>query len=397
MHAITRPLYRVEENWRVEYESEVSGFEQLKEQEELCLQAYREQYKRATKKGEALPVRPDTSQASPHQKRLLLTDSTVEKLHEILAQNPAGVLVVRDELTGLLAQMERPGRETERAFYLQAWNGNSGFTMDRIGRGSIYVPAVCISLLGNIQPARLRWYLAQTVDGGPNDDGLFQRFQILVWPDLPRTWRLVDRPPNNIAVAQMERIYNVLANLSADDPVQLRFSPYAQQLFFAWLSDLEGKVRGPGLAPIFASHLAKYRSLMPTVAGIFSLVDSAARPEALSGNLLIGLEHARQAAALCEYLEAHARRIYACVASPELWAARELGRHIQADDLPDVFTTRAVYQHGWAGLDGPERTRCALAQLEEANWVRQLENLSTGKGRPSQEWQINPKVVRHVK
>jgi hypothetical protein len=79
-----------------------------------------------------------------------LTDATFEKLHEILAQNPAGVLVIRDELTGWLAELDRLGRKGERAFFLQAWNGDSGFTVDRIGRGSIYVPAVCVSLLGNI-------------------------------------------------------------------------------------------------------------------------------------------------------------------------------------------------------------------------------------------------------
>ena len=86
--------------------------------------------------------------------------------------------------------MDRVGREGERGFYLQAWNGDAGYTVDRIGRGSIYVPAVCVSLFGNIQPARLRWYLSQTLEGGPADDGPFQRFQLLVWPDPPREWKL---------------------------------------------------------------------------------------------------------------------------------------------------------------------------------------------------------------
>ena len=52
-------------------------------------------------------------------------DATTEKLHEILNENPAGVFVVRDELTGWLGELDKPGREGERAFYLQAWNGDS--------------------------------------------------------------------------------------------------------------------------------------------------------------------------------------------------------------------------------------------------------------------------------
>ena len=137
------------------------------------------------------------------------------------------MLVVRDELTGWLAQLDKHGREGERQFLLQAWAGDMGFTIDRIGRGSIRVPAVCVSLLGNIQPGRLRGYLSNMLEGGPTDDGLFQRFQILVWPDLPRNWRLVDRSPNAAALVAAEKVFSRLANLSADTPVRMGFCPDA--------------------------------------------------------------------------------------------------------------------------------------------------------------------------
>jgi DNA polymerase-3 subunit alpha len=52
------------------------------------------------------------------------------------------------------------------------------------------------------------------------------------------------------------------ANLSADDPLRLRFDPEARQLFYQWLADIENKVRGDHtLAPAFVGHLAKFRSL----------------------------------------------------------------------------------------------------------------------------------------
>jgi hypothetical protein len=63
----------------------------------------------------------------------------VGKLHQILIQNPAGVLVLRDELTGWLANLERPGREGERAFFLECWNGDGCFDIDRIARGTVRV------------------------------------------------------------------------------------------------------------------------------------------------------------------------------------------------------------------------------------------------------------------
>jgi Protein of unknown function (DUF3987)/Domain of unknown function (DUF3854) len=316
------------------------------------------------------------------------------KSHEILSQNPAGLLVVRDELSGLLAEMDRPGREGLRAFFLQGWNGDSGFTMDRIGRGSIHVPHVCLSLLANIQPARLRSYLSQIFEEGPKDDGLFPRFQILVWPDTSSHWRLVDRPASNLALAMAEKVYSGLANLSDDNPIRLRFDPDAQELFFAWLRELECVVRDPNvLQPPMIAHLAKFRGLMPKLASLFALADGIAYEQAVKQDAVITLSHARQAAAFCEYLKSHAQRVYSCVISPEIRAARELARHVERGDLPDGFTTRVVYFKGWSGLGNPEAARAALAILEDAGWVRRNGQDTTSVGRPSESWTINPKLV----
>lgn len=396
LRAVTLPLTRIEEGWRIEFENEDGSFAVEKERAELRFQAWREQYKQAIKKNESAPIPPDTALRPPIQKRLILTDSTFEKLHAILADNPAGVLVIRDELTGWLSDLGRLGREGERAFFLQAWNGDGGFTVDRIGRGSIHVPAVCVSLLGNIQPSRLRSYLAEAIEGGPSDDGLFQRFQILVWPDLPRNWRLVDRSPNDAALRMGECILAFLANLSADAPVRMHFEQDAQALFFDWWTELEAKIRGDaGLAPTFIAHLSKYRSLMPSLAGLVELADRAASGEVLTHEVTISLEHAKQAAALCDYLETHAKRVYGSVISAETRSARELARHIRAGDLPSSFTTRAVYLKGWTGLDTPERVRPALGLLEEAGWVCRAETPSSSVGgRPSEVWIPNPKIGR---
>jgi len=136
---------------------------------------------------------------------------------------------------------------------------------------------------------------------------------------------------------------------------------------------------------------------MPSLAGLFEFADIAAGGDELGGEVSISLEHTRQAAALCDYLEHHARRVYACVISPEIRAARELARHIQSGDLRSPFATRSVYLKGWSGIDTPERVREALALLEGAGWVRRAENLATSTGgRPSELWNVNPKVVSHA-
>lgn len=396
--SVTLPLTHIEELWRAEYEQESSAYEVEKEKTELRRQAWREQFKASFKKGVTYPPAPDSGIAPPKERRLILTDSTFEKTHEILSQNPAGVLVIRDELTGWLSDLDKQGRESERGFYLQAWNGDSFFNVDRIGRGSIHVPAVCVSLLGNIQPSRLRSYLSDAISGGPGDDGLFQRFQVLVWPDAPRGWTLVDRPPNSKALATAENIFLELVKLSPDEPLRMSFAPDAQDLFFSWWRELEDKIRGEsGLPPAMVAHLSKYRRLMPALALLFELADAVASNTGIRENKKVGLIHAKQAAALCDYLESHAHRVYACITSPETRAARDLARHLLSRDLPDEFKTRDVYLKGWSGLGSPEQVRAALDLLEDARWVRPAEvSTSPSGGRPAEVWLLNPKVF-HAK
>ena len=151
----------------------------------------------------------------PELRRLIVNDATVEALHETLDANPAGLLVIRDELTGWWSQLDRQGREGERAFFLQAWNGDTSFTIDRIGRGSIQVPACCLSMLGGIQPGRLRSYLVDAITDGPANDGLIQRFQLLVWPDTTKKWVYIDRVPD---VAAANNAFQVFERVIQIDP-----------------------------------------------------------------------------------------------------------------------------------------------------------------------------------
>jgi putative DNA primase/helicase len=386
---ITRPLARIEADWRADYETAASAYAQQQEEAELRRSAWREQYKASQKKGKAAPARPDDSLAEPVSRRLITQDATAEKLHEILRDNPAGVLMIRDELSGWLATLDKPGREGERGFFLSAWNGDTGYTMDRIGRGSIHVDACCVSMLGGIQPARLRSYLVDALQDGPMNDGLLQRFQVLVYPDISQDWRYVDRAPRSEAISDAQHIYHRLAHLDAAEPLRLRFDPDAQELFVAWLTDLEGKLRCAGLHPALASHLAKYRSLMPALALLFELADG--------GTEIVSLEHARQSAGFCDYLESHALRIYSMLLSPERQAAADLGRRLAEGwkRCEGLFTARDVYQNDWRDLTTPEAVRKVLDILEDAGWVRRvpLESKTTG-GRPRELYAINPKIWR---
>jgi hypothetical protein len=372
----------------------LAEYAQQKEEFELTLAAWKEQYKANTKKQTGTPKRPDDAPIEPICRRLIVNDATFEALHETMRDNPNGLLVIRDELTGWLSQLDRPGREGERQFSLEAWNGNTGHTIDRIGRGSVYVPVCCLSILGGIQPGRLRSYLVDALKDGPSNDGLMQRFQVLVWPDTVPTWRYIDRVPDVTSEEHAARIFRRLVEWDGDQ-ARFRFAPDAQELFKEWLSDLEGQIRADDLHPALIAHLSKYRKLMPALALLFELADrvSVDGEAGLNDGSQVNLEHTRQAAAWCQYLESHARRVYSCVVSPQLRAARVLADEILKHKLDSPFSARDVYRKQWSGLDTPEAVQGAVEVLQDAEWVRVIAaGPGASGGRPSQQYRVNPKL-----
>ncbi len=397
IEAATRPLKQIQNKWRSEHDEALRRHADAKEEFELRHSAWKELYKASSKSGRPTPEKPTDKPEEPILRRLIVNDATFEALHQTMSENSAGILVIRDELTGWWSTLDRAGREGERAFCLQAWNGDTGHTIDRIGRGTVHVDACCMSMLGGIQPGRLRSYLADALHDGPSNDGLIQRFQLMVWPDTGLAWEYVDRPPDAATEQRVTRIFQGLVEFDPENPLRFRFDADAQQLFIEWLTDLEAKLRGSEVHPALVSHLSKYRKLMPAVALLFELADRAAGGGELTNcsNPLVSLEHAKQAAQLCTYLESHARRIYSCVTTPQMRAAQELAEKIKARKVgaDGFFSCRDVYLKGWSGLDSPEAVRVAIQVLEDACWIRQLSTDagSTG-GRPSLRYQVNPRV-----
>jgi putative DNA primase/helicase len=394
IQAATRPLNQIQTEWRQEHEEALKDYAREKEEYELRRAAWKEQYKAASKKGNTAPGRPEDEPEEPKLRRLIVNDATFEALHQTMSENPAGILVIRDELTGWWSQLDRAGREGERAFCLQAWNGDTGHTIDRIGRGTIHVEACCMSMLGGIQPGRLRSYMVDALEDGPSNDGLIQRFQLLVWPDTAPDWNYVDRAPDAASEQQAARVFRKLVELDAENPASLRFASDAQELFIEWLAELEAKIRGDELHPALVSHLSKYRKLMPALAVLFHLAETAAG----NGDAdTVSLRYAQQAAAWCEYLESHARRVYSCIVTPQLRAARELADKIKHRKVGTerFFSCRDVYLKGWSGLDSPEAVKQAAEVLQDAGWVRDVCGESSdplGRGRPSNRYEVNPGV-----
>jgi hypothetical protein len=141
----------------------------------------------------------------------------------------------------------------------------------------------------------------------------------------------------------------------------LRFDAAAQELYESWDDAIQNRIRQPGIHPIMEAHLAKYASLMPSLALIYHLVDHERGP--------VDLDAAERAIAMCEYLEGHALRIFAPRITPDITAAKLVLDKTREGKVPDPFAPRDIYRKGWTGL-GHDDVAVAVECLEEFGWVQ---------------------------
>jgi putative DNA primase/helicase len=383
------------------YAEQLVAAELARERLEMAI----EQVKRRGRKSDAdldgigaelAALRAEERELMPVEQRYLTQDPTTEKLGELLRDNPRGLLVLRDELAGWLASFDQAGHEGWREFFLEGWRGVGGFTYDRIGRGTLHIPALTLSIFGTIQPGKLRQLITAAVTEGRGDDGLLQRLQVTVWPDVQPNWVNVDRWPDSVARQRAATIYDQLDALTAEkvgavtddgEIPSLRFAPPAQELFDAWRTTLERRLRGPELTPFpaYESHLSKFRSLMPKLALICHLVD------VVDGQVergAVSLGAAQRAAALVDFLDAHARRVYEVELEPGRGAARALATKLEHGDLHDGMPVRDIRRAEWSQLRSQDVIEQGLRELTALHWVR-IE-LAPTAGRPERIVRVHP-------
>lgn len=388
------PIKKLASDAASQYESERAEYEQQTQIQLLKVSANKAAAKKKLKGDPDADVK-DLIQAEsigdkPVLKRYITNNSTYEALGDLLIDNPNGVLVESDELVGLLKQLDSSGQEPARAFYLTAADGDKSYTFDRIGRGkALHVPAMCISIIGGIQPGVLSQYVRDAVGGGAGADGLLQRFGLLVYPDISKEWHEVDRHPDRNAKEAMHELINILNNLNVcekgantDDYSKIpyfRFNEQAQVIFSEWRNKLETRLRSGEEHEAFVSHLSKYRKLVPSLALINHLCTM--------GWGGIDKDSLFRAIAYSDYLESHARRVYSFAARPDIDAAKTLLNKLPKAKLNKTFTVREIHRKCWTGLDTPKKAQAAIDVLIEYGHLIETE-ITTG-GRPTKLYSLN--------
>jgi phage/plasmid primase-like uncharacterized protein len=386
MKEALKPLRQLEIKMAEQHVEAIQRYKEACLLAEITESVAKQNAKKAVQKGkieeakEALKTDEEAA-PSPTRPRLIVNDATIEKLGELLNENPNGLILSRDELAGWLAKLTKEEYQADRAFYLECFDGNGHFVYDRIGRGTIDVKHCTLSVIGGIQPSKISTLVREAIKGTA-DDGLIQRFQFAVWPDDIGTWEWRDRAPNQTAKANyykaFERIHNLTFHTIDGEPPCLKFCYEAQQLFIEWMEDLQVKAREEYTHPAIESHMLKMPQTIAGLALLFEIIDG--------GHEIVGWESTTRALMWADYLLSHAYRLYSvatdqCIHNAKLILKRK-------DKLPNPFSVRDIHRKNWAGLDSVDVIMEALECLIDYRHIRSKKILSTTQGgRPTSIYQ----------
>ena len=305
----------------------------------------------AAKRGERGP-----KPQPPKDMRLIVSDTTPEKLASILEANPA-VLVAVDELKGLIQSWRREDRAAGRAFFLSAYHGTPS-VIDRVMRGTTYLERPQVAILGGIQPGP--WH--QVVRGGlgrsEDADGLLQRFTPVVIEPLPPV-----REPPPVPKKALWAYEDLVMRLWGEEvPERVSPSPEAYALWREWRYETQLEQRNPELPEAWRGYLSKRMGLTARLAGILSVLWG--EPGVISEKSM-----ARAVYLVKGILEPHAKRAWRVGQVGDISPALRLGKRLKEGGV-EQFTRREVYTREWGGITTSEEAGQALILLEKAGWVR---------------------------
>lgn len=405
----TASLNTIQRQYAKEDQERISEWEKLDAEIKMREKAYNKKCNEILKKDPSaeLPAPPelfDNRPPRPIERRILVADATIEKLAELMPSSK-GLTLFRDELSGWATNMNRYTNGNDRQFYLECYSGGS-YHVDRMTRRPLYVPDLHLNIVGGIQPE-----VARLIFGGAGpDDGLFERFALITYPDAVKDWQLVDRKPNYEVDRQFKEVCKRLAeaqwykiipfpgeigaawNWENGEKPFVRFSEDAQTLFNSWITRHMKYLESLSDDDPLKGMYGKQRGVLVRVALVLHLVKCAALENEDYGQVSYDtLVSAMQI--VDEFLPAMWKRIFAAFGRDDTdVGAKKIATWI-INEKPQYIKVREIRLKNWKNLKDNKQIEAALELLIAHNWIGEPVKLNkNGRGRPSFVYPVNPKV-----
>lgn len=222
---LMKPLHQLENKLTAIAAAQAAVYEIAKKVWSERKEAWDADAEAALKTGQEPPPMPDEP-VKPASGRIVASDSTPERLAQLLANQPRGLLWSRDELAELFSTVGHNGGRDARGFVLELWNGLPG-RRERAGGEDVKIPYVLASLLGTIQPEMLEAKVFSR-----EDNGLTGRM-LMFWPD----WTPRERPQADFDASKLTHIYERLIGLKHGpdiEPIVVPLTAEAANAFEVW-------------------------------------------------------------------------------------------------------------------------------------------------------------------
>src|SRR5215217_2089332 len=295
--AALAPLWQAQKRLKREYQEEYEVYEEE-------LRYWEAERKVAAKDGEPAPPKPK----EPVLKSVVVDDVTVERLADILDENPRGVTSAQDELSGWVLSMNQykaGGKGADRQFWLKVWS-NATVKVDRKGRK---VPAIIaepwVSVVGSIQPEIL-----PELNTGRND-GMTDRF-LYSYPE-PQHARHTDEEVSAAAEQAVLKLYEKLAELKMPESDGDPFPGTVPMTKDAWevFKEVADRLLEEAHALTFPGRLRGPWSKLVAYLARLSLVLALSRVAKGNEREQVEPRDVFAASVLVDYFKAHARRVFA--------------------------------------------------------------------------------------
>jgi DNA polymerase I-like protein with 3'-5' exonuclease and polymerase domains len=264
----------------------------------------------------------------PVLRRVVCSDTTIEKLAEVLEDNPRGVPVIRDELTGWLGSFCRyKGKNggTDLPHWMEMHRAGTIVVDRKSGdRKHYFVPRAAVSITGSIQPG----VLARALTLEFLEAGLAARLLLALPPKRPKRWSEAEIAPAVEAAYRktLKKLYALDFERNRDDelvPQVLRLAPDAKRawvaFYDAWGAEQEA-VEGE-----LASAYSKLEGYAARFALLHHVVACVGRE--VENRRQIGVRSVESGVALCRWFAQEARRVYTILS--ESTPERELRRLVE--------------------------------------------------------------------
>jgi DNA polymerase I-like protein with 3'-5' exonuclease and polymerase domains len=328
------------------------------------------------KKGDPGTLPPDP----PVLRRVVVADTTVEKLAAVLADNPNGVLVARDELSGWLKSFNQYKAKggADLANWLEMHRAGTVLVDRKTGdRPTLFIPNATVSVTGGVQPG----VLARALGSEAFEAGLAARLLFAMPPRRAKRWTEAEIDP--LVVTAYEGLVNALVALEPgyDDeghpmPIAVRLSPAAKALwvtFYGEWADRQAAAEGD-LAAAYAK-LEAYAARFALVHHVVSRVRSGAVEDPVSTDSMAA------GVTLTRWFGQEAERIYATLGeSEEETNVRRLVDFIRARG--GSTTARELQKSNSRKYRDADQAKAALDELVQAGlgeWRKPAAGLKGGQ------------------